>query len=242
MSFTGFALVVVIAWFAIGLGTSYLMARRGHDAFSWWLVGTAFGPLAVGYVLNRILLERGRTDRSHGAAGASSDGKVDVLVGIDGSPEAEAAAAAACALFGPRLGPWCWRASFPSTRRCGARPDGTRTWPWNWQPCGYLTSRSSGCSSTVAPPTSWLSTPPRTGSVCSPSGAGARGSPPRSLGAWHRGWPGRMAFRSSPSVPDPPPDRNGWPTTGVRISAWSRLAPRYTDSNPVNGGGEIDDA
>jgi len=104
MSFTGFALVVVIAWFAIGLGTSYLMARRGHDAFSWWLVGTAFGPLAVGYVLNRILLERGRTDRSHGAAGASSDGKVDVLVGIDGSPEAEAAAAAACALFGPRLG------------------------------------------------------------------------------------------------------------------------------------------
>jgi nucleotide-binding universal stress UspA family protein len=104
MSFTWFALVVVIAWFAIGLGTSYLMARRGHDAFSWWLVGTAFGPLAVGYVLNRILRERDRTDRSHGTARASSDRKVDVLVGIDGSSESEAAAAGACALLGPRLG------------------------------------------------------------------------------------------------------------------------------------------
>jgi nucleotide-binding universal stress UspA family protein len=104
MSFTGFAFVVVIAWFAIGLGTSYLMARRGHDAFSWWLVGTAFGPLAIGYVLNRILLERGRTDRSHRPAGASSEGNVDVLVGIDGSSEAEAALAATCAVLGPRLG------------------------------------------------------------------------------------------------------------------------------------------
>jgi nucleotide-binding universal stress UspA family protein len=104
MSFTGFALVVVIAWFAIGLGTSYLMARRGHDAFSWWLVGTALGPLAVGHVLDRILRERDRTDRSSGAARASSDRKVDVLVGIDGSSESEAAAAAACALLGERLG------------------------------------------------------------------------------------------------------------------------------------------
>jgi nucleotide-binding universal stress UspA family protein len=104
MSFTGFALIAVVAWFAIGLGTSYLMARRGHDAFSWWLVGTVFGPLAVGYVLNRILLERGRTDRSEEAARAPSGGEVDVLVGIDGSAEAEGAVTTVCALLGPRLG------------------------------------------------------------------------------------------------------------------------------------------
>lgn len=81
------------------------MGRRGHDWFSWLLVGMALGPLAIPLALNSW-----RNDEKFAAtaldrtARAASTGTVDVLVGHDGSPEAAAVLQAAVALLGPRLG------------------------------------------------------------------------------------------------------------------------------------------
>ena len=48
MSYTTLFLVVGIGWLVTGLVLSLIMGRRGHDAFSWLLLGSLFGPLALG--------------------------------------------------------------------------------------------------------------------------------------------------------------------------------------------------
>jgi nucleotide-binding universal stress UspA family protein len=104
MSYTELALTIVFGWSLIGLATAYVMARRGHDPFSWWLIGTMFGPLTVIYVLDRFRLDRNRIYRPIFQPRARGEGPVDVLIGIDGSPEADAAVATVAAILGPRIG------------------------------------------------------------------------------------------------------------------------------------------
>ncbi len=104
MSYTELVLTVALGWSLIGLATAYLMARRGHDPFSWWLIGTVFGPLTVIYVLDRLRLDRNRTYRPSFQPRARGEGPVDVLIGIDGSPEADAAVATIAAILGSRIG------------------------------------------------------------------------------------------------------------------------------------------
>ncbi len=53
----GFFVVIGVAWLAIGLVLSIVMGRRGHDTFSWLLLGTVLGPLAV-----VLAVEAGRHD------------------------------------------------------------------------------------------------------------------------------------------------------------------------------------
>jgi nucleotide-binding universal stress UspA family protein len=234
MSFTGFALVVVIAWFAIGLGTSYLMARRGHDAFSWWLVGTAFGPLAVGYVLHRILRERDRTGRSRGAARASSDRKIDVLVGIDGSSESEAAAAAACALLGPRLG----RVVLASVL-----PFDTPVWSETRRDANMALELAALRVPHVEVERVFLQGRPveELTRYAAVNGFGllAVGSRGKGLSTALLGSVASRLARAD-GVPvlivgsDAPPDRIVGPTTGVEIGAWSQSALRHTDSNKLS--------
>ena len=103
MSFTVMALIVLGVWVLIGVLTSFGMARRGHSAFSWGLLGAVFGPLVIPLVIEAIGEERDREPRVlH--AGARATGPLSVLVGIDGSEESVAAVNAAVTLFGPRLG------------------------------------------------------------------------------------------------------------------------------------------
>jgi nucleotide-binding universal stress UspA family protein len=105
MSNTVAVVAVVIGWCSIGVAISYLMARRGHDAYSWWLVGFVFGPLALALMLDKLWQQRRRSSgRSLVTRIEREEGKINVLVGIDGSPEAEAAAAAVPALLGSRMG------------------------------------------------------------------------------------------------------------------------------------------
>ena len=102
----GFFVVIGAAWVAIGLVLSTVMGRRGHDGFSWLVLGTVLGPLAV-----VLAVEAGRHNEllrpapvTGGASVSAGNGAVDVLVGYDGSPQSSAAIEAVSGLLGDRLG------------------------------------------------------------------------------------------------------------------------------------------
>ena len=92
--------VIVIAWLMIGAAVGVVEARRGYWR-SAWVVSAMLGPFAVPLALQRrrvavpdpVVLSRGRARR----------GRVDVLVGFDGSSDSIAATELAIGLFGPRV-------------------------------------------------------------------------------------------------------------------------------------------
>ncbi len=94
---------VLATWLVIGATTGVVMGRRGHAAYAWTFFGAVLGPLVLPLAAVAIRNERDAT-ASLVATGAAGRGPVDVLVGIDGSPEASAAARAIVALVADRLG------------------------------------------------------------------------------------------------------------------------------------------
>ena len=96
---------LVCAWLLIGIVCSFVMARRGHDPWSWGVLGALFGPLIVPLALAAARRDRG-TDRIVHVwhTGERGAGPISVLVGVDGSLDSEAAACTVVELFGPRLG------------------------------------------------------------------------------------------------------------------------------------------
>jgi nucleotide-binding universal stress UspA family protein len=89
-------------WIGIGLLLALVMGRHGHDPFAWWLLGTLLGPLALPLALSA---ERRQAERAQQLRiGVPGRGPVDVLVGLDGSPEAGAALLTVLDLLGPQLG------------------------------------------------------------------------------------------------------------------------------------------
>jgi len=103
VSYTTVALLVAAGWLSIGLGLSLVMGRRGHDAFSWLILGTLFGPLGADFAFEARGEENTRPELV-AARRSSGRGPVDVLAGVDGSPESQAALLAAARLLGARLG------------------------------------------------------------------------------------------------------------------------------------------
>lgn len=95
--------ILGMTWFTIGLVLSVVMARRGHDAFAWLVIGMFLGPIAIGLAVYTGLRPDGQPPVVVAEPG-NSGGSVDVLVGADGSPQARAAADAAVELLGSRLG------------------------------------------------------------------------------------------------------------------------------------------
>ena len=98
--------VAFAVFLCIGLTTAIVMGRRGHDPWTWGILGTLFGPLVIPLVLGwhwRDQRDEERLLRS--AATPEGAGPVSVLVGVDGSPESTAAVRATVDLLGPRLGP-----------------------------------------------------------------------------------------------------------------------------------------
>lgn len=96
-------IVAALAWGLFGVSTALLMGRRGHQPFMWLLLAIVFGPLVLPLAANALRHDRpGLFERL--SRGRPGTGSVDVLVGIDGSAEAEKALRAAIALLGPRLG------------------------------------------------------------------------------------------------------------------------------------------
>lgn len=94
--------LVAAAWLTIGLGLALLMGRRGHGAWPWLVLGTMLGPLAIALAIDAFRHPVGLEYRVD--TGASWGGPVNVLVGVDGSPEADAAAAGVIGILGSRLG------------------------------------------------------------------------------------------------------------------------------------------
>jgi nucleotide-binding universal stress UspA family protein len=86
-------------WIGIELLLALVMGRPGHDPFAWWLLGTLLGPLAIPLALSAE--QRGAATRYRSAG----SGPVDVLVGLDGSPEADAAVLTVLDLLGPSWQP-----------------------------------------------------------------------------------------------------------------------------------------
>jgi nucleotide-binding universal stress UspA family protein len=102
MSFTEFAVLIVVAWCVIGFAVSVAMRRRGHAFFTWWYLGTILGPLSVPLAIDAVAHE-GHVPASDASPGSPSD-RVTILVGVDGSDESVAAARSAVELFGDRIG------------------------------------------------------------------------------------------------------------------------------------------
>jgi nucleotide-binding universal stress UspA family protein len=103
VSATALLATIAVVWLLIGLALSLGMGRRGHESFGWLVLGTVLGPLAVLLAAAAVRDEHHATDRVLDP-GASGGGPVDVVVGVDGSPESRAAALAVVSLLNGRLG------------------------------------------------------------------------------------------------------------------------------------------
>jgi nucleotide-binding universal stress UspA family protein len=102
VSFTLFLSLLMATFACIGLVLAIVMGRLGHSPFAWGLAGLVLGPIAL-----LLALVAARDQQSWSrlvAAGVPGSGPVDVLVGIDGSPESAAATTAALGLLGNRVG------------------------------------------------------------------------------------------------------------------------------------------
>ena len=102
MSGGALVLMLGVAWFVIGLTLSLVMGRRGHDGFAWLVLGTVLGPIAVVLAFNSAHYEEPATRMV--AEGRGEHRGVAVLVGFDGSLQAESAVERIVALIGPFMG------------------------------------------------------------------------------------------------------------------------------------------
>jgi nucleotide-binding universal stress UspA family protein len=103
VSSSEFLLAVAVAWLVIGAALSLVLGWRGHSGFSWFVLGTLLGPLAIGLAISSWRSDEHPEPRVVAGPAADVDG-VDVLAGFDGSPESRAALDAVIELLGSRLG------------------------------------------------------------------------------------------------------------------------------------------
>jgi nucleotide-binding universal stress UspA family protein len=102
VSFTLFLSLLLATFACIGLVLAIVMGRLGHSPFAWGLAGLVLGPIAL--LLALVGARDQQTWSRLVASGVPGSGPVDVLVGIDGSPESAAATTAALGLLGNRVG------------------------------------------------------------------------------------------------------------------------------------------
>jgi hypothetical protein len=103
VSYTVFLSLLMVTFACIGFVLAIVMGRLGHSTFAWGLLGLVLGPIALLLALVEVRSERPWWTRRV-ASGHPGSGPVDVLVGIDGSPESAAATTAALGLLGDRVG------------------------------------------------------------------------------------------------------------------------------------------
>jgi nucleotide-binding universal stress UspA family protein len=102
VSFTVFLSLLMATFVCIGFVLAVVMGRLGHSPFAWGVLGLVLGPIAL--LLALVAARDKQAPSQLVASGVAGSGPVDVLVGIDGSPESAAAATAALDLLGGRVG------------------------------------------------------------------------------------------------------------------------------------------
>jgi nucleotide-binding universal stress UspA family protein len=80
-----FVLGLVAAWLLSGLVAGYVMRRLGHDFFVWFALGSVIGPLVFPLAIARARVSD--VERADSIPHRPSPGKLDVVVGLDGSEE-----------------------------------------------------------------------------------------------------------------------------------------------------------
>jgi nucleotide-binding universal stress UspA family protein len=103
MSSTAFLSLLMATFACIGFVLAIVMGRLGRSPFAWGLLGLLLGPIALLLALVEVRNERPLWTRLV-ASGDPGGGPVDVLVGIDGSPESATATTAALELLDGRVG------------------------------------------------------------------------------------------------------------------------------------------
>lgn len=103
VSYTAFLSLLMATFACIGFVLAIVMGRLGHSPFAWGLLGLVLGPIALLLALVEVRNERPWWTRLV-ASGVPGSGPVDLLVGIDGSPESAATTTAALELLGDRVG------------------------------------------------------------------------------------------------------------------------------------------
>jgi nucleotide-binding universal stress UspA family protein len=97
--------VTMVVWLGIGVGLAVVLGRRGHDRFTWFVLGAIFGPFALVLAVDAVRHDEPRAPRIVAASLVEHEpGAVDLLVGYDGSPASKAAIDSAVGLFGVQLG------------------------------------------------------------------------------------------------------------------------------------------
>jgi nucleotide-binding universal stress UspA family protein len=102
VSFTVFLSLLMVTFACIGLVLAIVMGRLGHSPFAWGVLGLVLGPIAL--LLALVAARNEPAPARLVASGIPGSGPVDVLVGVDGSPESAAATTAALDLLGSRVG------------------------------------------------------------------------------------------------------------------------------------------
>lgn len=98
-----FTAVLAAGWLLEALVLGALMRRRGFDPYVWTLLGLFLGPIALFLAASKIM-QPPDGDARRLSSGQPGSGSLDVLVGIDGSPESAAAVARLDSLVGRPTG------------------------------------------------------------------------------------------------------------------------------------------
>lgn len=98
-----FWIFFALAWSLEALALGYFMGRRGYDSYAWVVIGFVFGPISLGIALFYVRQSPSR-DPVVLRPGKSGPGLIDVLVGVDGSPEADGGIPSVRRLLGSELG------------------------------------------------------------------------------------------------------------------------------------------
>ena len=96
-------MVVALCWGLLGVSTALVMGRRGHEPFMWLVLAIVLGPLVLPLAVSALHHDRPGLLRRL-STGSPGSGRVDVLVGIDGSEAALDALRSVIAILGDRLG------------------------------------------------------------------------------------------------------------------------------------------
>ena len=88
-----------VAWLLTGVITGFVMRRQGHDLFVWLALGSVLGPLVVPLAIENARSIKAAEQAAHAKPRPPADG-LDLLIGIDGSPDSIGAAKSAIEMIG----------------------------------------------------------------------------------------------------------------------------------------------